>query len=370
MNIKKFVYIFISVLVVFVLYNFIVWNTYTEKLLGGKGSGDLVRMGYISELANPKEKKETLPIKHLEASEYDGSQVDMITIGDSFSNGGGGGLNPYFQDYIATATGFKVLNLSNYQEKTRSFVETVYLLGNNGFLEQKKVKYILLESVQRKVTQRFVTQVDKEINDKIENINKFYKFNTHNDLTRKKIDKKNVNNVPVTPFINNGNVKFVLYNILYNFSDNGYISQVYKTKISKNLFSIGDSDLIFYKNDLARIDQSNIKNFEIINKNLNELAQYLEKKSIKLIFMPAVNKFDLYSSYIVNNKYPHDKFFELFETMKKEYIFINTKKILAENLHTGEKDVFHVDDTHWSYKASKAVTSEIVKLINQKDIKN
>ncbi len=36
MSIKKFVYIFISVLVVFVLYNFIVWNLYTEKLLGEK----------------------------------------------------------------------------------------------------------------------------------------------------------------------------------------------------------------------------------------------------------------------------------------------------------------------------------------------
>ncbi len=327
-------------------------------------------MGYISELANPKEKKETLPIKHLEASEYSGSQVDMITIGDSFSNGGGGGLNPYFQDYLATKTGMNILNLSNYQEKTRSYIETVYLLGNNGFLEQKGVKYILLESVQRKVTQRFVTQVNKEINDKIENINKFYKFNTHNVLSSKRVETKNVNYVPITPFINNGNVKFVLYNILYNFSDNGYLSQVYKTKISKNLFSLGDRDLIFYKNDLARINQSNIKNFEIINKNLNELAQYLEKKGIKLIFMPAVNKFDLYSSYIVNNKYPHDKFFELFETMKKEYIFVNAKEVLSKKLEAGVKDVFHVDDTHWSYKASDAITDKIVNLINKKEYKN
>lgn len=375
MSIKKFVYIFVFVLLLFVIYNFAIWNLYTEKLLSNKdfkSSGDLVRMGYISELASPKKIENTLPQKHIDAKSYDGTKIDMITIGDSFSNGGGGGLNAYYQDYLATATNMKILNLSNYQEKTRSYIETVYLLGNSKFLEQKSVKYIILESTQRKVIQRFVTQIYQEINDSSENIASFYKFNTQNNSKTldASLDKNNVNYIPTTPFINNGNFKFVLYNLFYNFSDNAYISDVYRTKISKNLFSTGEKDLLFYKHDLNSIDLSTNENITMINKNLNELAEYLVKKNIKLIFMPAVAKYDLYSNYIINNKYPQDNFFDIFETMEKNYIFIDTKKILSQQLEAGEKDIFHVDDTHWSYKASQAVTQEIVKLINKKDTRN
>ena len=38
--------------------------------------------------------------------------------------------------------------------------------------------------------------------------------------------------------------------------------------------------------------------------------------------------------------------------LQKDYIFINSKKILSEYLEKDEKDIFYVDDTHWSYKAS------------------
>lgn len=120
MNVKKFVYIFSSVLFLFLSYNIIVWNFYTQKILTGSRdfvSGDLARMGYISELAVKKKTENTLPKKHIESKFYDGSKVDMITIGDSFSNGGGGGLNAHYQDYISTIANIEVLNLPNYQEK-------------------------------------------------------------------------------------------------------------------------------------------------------------------------------------------------------------------------------------------------------------
>ena len=85
--------------------------------------------------------------------------------------------------------------------------------------------------------------------------------------------------------------------------------------------------------------------------------------------MPAVSKYDLYSKYIVNNPYPKDHFFDIFTPMNKEYIFIDTKEILAKKLEKSEKDIFHIDDTHWSYKASDAVTDEIIQLLNIKDKK-
>ena len=94
------------------------------------------------------------------------------------------------------------------------------------------------------------------------------------------------------------------------------------------------------------------------------MAQKLKEKNIQLIFMPAVNKYDLYSSFIVNNKYPMDQFFDRIRTLQKDYIFIDTKDILLKQLDKGEKDIYYIDDTHWSYKSSDVVTDDIISKLN------
>jgi hypothetical protein len=99
-------------------------------------------------------------------------------------------------------------------------------------------------------------------------------------------------------------------------------------------------------------------NIELLNENFNVLARDLSQKGIKLIFMPAVDKYNLYRPYIVSNIYKESIFFEYLETLPKEYIFINTKKILSKELENGEKDIFFADDTHWSYKASEKIVSD------------
>ncbi len=370
MSKKKFSLIFISIIALFVAYNFIVWNLYTKKILtttDGLYSGDLVRMGYISGLAKPKKTRVELPKKHLEAKDYYGQKIDMITIGDSFSNGGGGGLNPFYQDYIATNLDFKVLNLQNYQEKTRSYIETAYLLANSGFLKKAGVKYILIESIQRKVVQRFVQNINPNLNETLPNLYKTYKFKKNKPIKNKNTDKKNKTiALPQTQFINNGNIKLVTYNILYNFSDHAFISTVYKAKLTKDLFSVGNKDLLFYKSDLSRIHMNNKKNIEVLNNNLNNLAVFLKKIGIDLIFMPASNKFDLYYNYIANNKYPKDPFFDYLRPLKKEYIFLDTKKILSPLLKKGVKEVYHVDDTHWSSIASSEVIGTLTNILENK----
>lgn len=372
MSLKKFVTIFVVVITLFVLYNFTVWNLYTKKILSGdlSGAGDMARMGYLTEFADNKESKNTLPLKVIEAYDYNGSEIDMITMGDSFSQGGGGGLNNHYQDHISTKTKWKVLNLGNFQDKTRSYIETAYLLGNSGFLEKSGVKYILIESVQRKVVQRFISNFNPDITESIENINQFYNFtfsrSSENEIKdiKKTID---VNYKPATPFINNGNLKVVLYSFLYNFSNNAYISNVHKVKLTEELFTLGDRDLLFYHNDLTRIDWNSRKNLSVVNDNLNILAKYLKKLDIKLVFMPAVNKYDLYSSFIKNNPYTIDQFFPNFRDLKKEYIFIDTKGILLEKLKKGVKDIFYIDDSHWSGIASNLVSEEIIHQIKKEE---
>lgn len=358
MNTKRFSIIFLTVVFSFIIYNFVVWNLFTKKLLTNNNDmiiGDLVRMGYISDLSYPRKIENNLPIEHIESYNYKNEDIDMITIGDSFSNGGGKGLNSYYQDYISSWINFRVLNLSNYQKETRSYIETAYLLANNGFLKESKVKYLLIESVERKSVERFSRSINSEIIDSQENMANFYKFNTN-------IEKDNTN-LPEISFLNNGNFKILLYNLLYPFSNNAFISKVHRIKIDRDLFSVGEKELLIYKNSLSIIDRNTIKNLTIMNDNMNNLSKLLKSQGVTLIYMPVVNKYDLYHQFIIDKKYTKDPFFDIYKNLKKDYIYIDTKKILLEKILEGKKDIYYIDDTHWTNKASEIIVLKLKKLL-------
>ncbi len=161
-------------------------------------------------------------------------------------------------------------------------------------------------------------------------------------------------------FINQGNLDCLLYNFLRIFSPNGYFLRTYLVDLSESLFSVeNDKKLLFYHHDIAKIANSNDMTISALNKNLNTLAEILKKKNIRLYFMPAVDKYDLYSDYIVNNRYPKSIFFEKLRLLPKKYTFIDSKRILAREVSKGEKDIFYADDTHWSWKASKRIFEEV-----------
>lgn len=361
MSFKKFSYIFVSIIFIFILFNLIIWNFYTKKLLvSEKGivTGDLARIGYHEDIAFKRQIVDTLPLLHFMSNEYNYQKIDMLTLGDSFSNGGGKGLNSYYQDFIATNLNLKILNLTNYEKKTRSDIETVYLLGNSGFLEKSGIKYIIIESVVKKIVQRFSKNEKKSLKDTLENIASFYHFNKSNQKNR---DRTRNGYLPPISFINNGNIKFLAYNFLYNFSEKGFISKVHRVKTDKNYFTTGNNDLLFNKNSIRSIRNNTLINLKLMNNNFNELSDYLTDRGIKLIFMPVVNKYDLYSDYIVDNKNPKDKFFDIFESLEKRYMYINTKEIFTKKLLEGQKDIFYIDDTHWTDIASQIVVEDLRK---------
>lgn len=356
MNEKKFVFYFFYTLLIFVLFNIIVWNLFTKEILSRKDnmiSGDLSRMGYFPELTHSRENKTNCAKRHLESLDYNGEHIDMITIGDSFSYGGAGGLNRYYQDYIATKYGLKILNLSKYTS-AKNDIETVILLANSGFLRKAKPRYILIESTQRKVVQRFSVPVNYDINVSYEEMKKNYKFGSANKNNTEAVS------FPETHFINNGNFKFVCYRLLYNFSERAFISDVHHAQLNKKMFSVGNGkQLLFYDKDISSIKHNTRDNLVSVNENLNRLSEFLEKQGIKLIFMPAVSKYDLYQPYIISNQNADDPFFQEYRKLKKKYLFIDTKEILSKELQKGEKDIFYCDDTHWSYKASMAIAREL-----------
>jgi hypothetical protein len=130
--------------------------------------------------------------------------------------------------------------------------------------------------------------------------------------------------------------------------------------LRESLFSVkNDRKLLFYDHDIAKIANSNDRTISSLNGNLNTLAEILKSKNMQLYFMPVVDKYDLYADYIVDNRYPKSIFFEKLRTLPKKYTLIDTKKILAQEVSKGEKDIFYADDTHWSWKASKKIFEEV-----------
>jgi hypothetical protein len=89
---RSFFIILATYFAAFILVNLLIWKGWTEVLLSSRyEGGDLARLGYVSGLKKVRTTYNDLPEQHQEMKDYGGGKVDMITIGDSFSIGGGEG---------------------------------------------------------------------------------------------------------------------------------------------------------------------------------------------------------------------------------------------------------------------------------------
>lgn len=342
---KRYLYIFILLLALFIGFHSIVWNFFVKDVFVLKENvniGDLGRMSYILKSLEPRKNEQNLPLKHIEYN--DNEEVDILTIGDSFSNGAVGGPNKYYQDYIATTKNLKVMNI---QPSNKGFIETVLILNDSGILNKLNPKVIILESVERIAIERYSKIIDWNIGLKDSSTSFLYKKYSHSTI-------------PKPSFINNLNYNALLYKLLYKYDDNAFFSNVYTSTLTKDLFSSENKNkLLFYLDDLKYITKTNVESISLLNDNLNKLQQMLNEKSIQLYFMPAVDKYDLYSKYIENNNYLRSSFFELLREKNKLYKFIDTKLILENMINNNEIDVYYSDDTHWSNKASEEIVKNI-----------
>lgn len=350
MNYKKFTVCALSAILFFVALNFAIWKCYTEVLLTKKyDGGDLARMSYALGSKQKRKMVSDLPLRHITLKEYDGRKVDVLTIGDSFSMGGGEGRNSFYQDYIATINNCSVLNVYPYptNDKVAGFapISTLAVLMNSGYLDSIKPRYILIESVVRYCLPRFARRLDLSAADSPERIHRYYAETTYR-----------LDYLPKVGFINDANFKFFYYNLMYRYSDNAYRSKIYRRKLSKSLFSArNDDELLIFFEELDTLPYINNQMVSAVNDTFNRLAEILEKKGIKLYFMPIVDKYDLYREFIVDNPYQENRFFDELRKLPKRYTLIDTKEILLPLVRAGEKDVFFADDSHWTWKASKKV---------------
>ncbi len=337
-------------LVLFIGANGLIWKLFTEDLLTFNEyyNGGLDRAGYIIGSKHYRKPESTLPRKHIENSEYHGQHVDVVTVGDSFSNAKDNGRDPLYQDWIASLYNLDVLNIQYLPQAGSNELLTIALLLNSGYLDKIKPRYIIAQTVERRVVPLYFKKLDFTITMPIHDIEDYFRSATY------------ISNPPKTGFVNTGNLKFILYNLLYRFSDHAFISDVYVRDLNAPFFSVkNERRLLFYHHDIEYIPLATERHLRTLNDNFNVLAGLLRKKGITLYFMPAPDKYNMYSGYIVNNPYPKSVFFETMRRFPKRYVFVDTKAILAREIKKGEKDIYYADDTHWSWKASKRIAESM-----------
>ncbi len=340
MSYKRFVISTAIAFGIYISFHLITYTLLTKKIFGlnkKESVGDLARLSYRPNFTNKRTLQYTLPRSHLYNQTYTNQPLDLVTIGDSFSYGGGYGLNSFYQDYLASYYKINVLNIGT--KNISEYIEAVVSLHNTGWLKKHKTKYLLLESVVRLAYGRFAREIDWSRTDPVI-IRQKTKYPYHQDVS----------------IIGTANYKIFYYFIKDHFFHSTYNNGIYKFDLSKPLFTYPSNQILIYHSDISQSHLYTSKSIQKINHNLNKLAEILKKDGTQLIFMPVVDKYDLYYPYIKNNPYTQNPFFDLFRPLKKDYIFIDTKKILRPYLKKGIKDIWYVDDTHWNYKASKAIT--------------
>jgi len=307
--------------------------------------GDLGRLSYKTDSLQLRKEVTEHHHNFFEYADWDGKPIDLLTIGDSYSNGGGG---QYYQDLLASSQDLRILNIQQLPQTT-SYLETVVVLANSGLLSSINPTSILVESVERETMNRFThlldTTLTEDYNTTLRSLQELHYF---------------VQKQQRVLFINTANYKALLYKLLYRYDDNAYDSQVYISPLKKKFFSSEDAySLLFFYKDLSYLTTSTSAKIQQLNQNFNDLASLLQKHNITLYFMPAVDKSNLYAPYLKKSTYPQSKLFEELSLLPKHYTMVNSKAILTKALHQGTKDIFYADDTHWTPEASKRIFTEV-----------
>lgn len=320
--------------------------------------GDLARMGYFYTNVSPSSsinQRFNLPQLYTLLSEInlDSPQIktDVMTIGDSFSEQGALGYKNFLADL-----GVSVVHVDR-EISGGNPIQTLVSLINSGLFDKLKPKYVVLQSIERDFNSRtggidFNAQIPTN----------FYKpQHSSSDTVAAHNPAKNLQ------FFSDATLKMPLNNFLYLFIAKPPTSNTYKVKtIDSGLFSNNPDHLLFYKNDLRKLDAKNDSSRTINSiKVLNQVNELLASKNIGLIVLVSPDKYDVYYPYIENkDSYREPTFFATYENAEKKYHNIDSYSILSSKLKE-EKDVYYYDDTHWSPKGAQIIAQEIYDVMTQ-----
>jgi hypothetical protein len=251
----------------------------------------------------------------------------IITIGDSFSQLDKKG----YQNYFAHLFNFEVVNIKRNDMNTP--VQDAISFLNSGIIDSTTCHIVVIESVDRAVFER-LTNPD---------FSQTFTYFTPTEIKKKKHPYE-FDLFQLTSFIR----------LMF-----GYENPISQYDLDDNYFthSWGNTAYCYVYELLsfANISQNDIK---LAKENLIKLNEMFDKKGIKMIFLIAADKYDVYRPFMQDKTLPIDTSTDDFDRIPNVCV-INTKSILQDMIHNGEKDVYEINDSHWSYKASEAVAKKL-----------
>ena len=260
----------------------------------------------------------------------------IITCGDSFSQLGLYG----YQNYMSLK-GFNVFNYFPYGPLRWNSIQTAYDLMNLGYVDSTNINVLIIESVERSLYSR-LSKMDF----------------THTLLVEGDEEKPSRSNRNI---LSEAKIYFD-FQVGLKRNEN----PVKQLSLNKQLFSgTHGNTLYFYQNDVMENGFSiPTDSYHQILSNIDSLFNKAISKGIQLYILICPDKYDLYQDYIVNNPYPRKSINEDFRRIvgNREDIIIG-KELLLPYVKNGEKDMYYLDDTHWSYKSSKIIADSLTNII-------
>ena len=263
--------------------------------------------------------------------------AEIVVLGDSFTKKN---VNSYM-NYLGYALGVKICHLYIDDNKINPCAAANILIDNDLL---PNCKVLVLESVERHAIWRlrdcfnggnlvFVEKSDDSPNKF--NLSKYLSLNNISSLIKLSL---NIDN-PV------GKMQL----------DGDYFTNKYSDKLYFYTSNTdGGGDLWYSKYDEA--------SFAKAKSNLLKLREKAIEKGVNFYFVMPSDKFDMYYDKIVDNPYPANPTFDYFSDIDNSW-YVAGKQILTPPLEDGVKDIYLVNDTHWSRIGAEIIGRNLARLI-------
>lgn len=310
-------------------------------------TGDLGNLALIpfwkeyGQMIREHEIKDTLFIKVNKTEDLRDIHVNVLTVGDSFSQQEHAG----YQNYMP-GEGLTVANCK--RSLYDNPIQYAYNIMDWGVVDSTNIDAMVVEVGERD----FAIRIDNFGVDKVE------------------VPE------PEKPATGNGEEhnpnKWSLLRardfVMYRFAGR---SPVYVVDLKQDFFGSPEPrKLYFYCADILNGMTIEASLRPKVKEVFDLLTAKAQERGFKLILMLPVDKYDLYQDYIVDNPYDHPKRIneDVQELLGDIPEVMLSKYYLKPLIDKGEKDIFLFDNSHWSYKASEVVGKELsrrVKLLTE-----
>ena len=318
-------------------------TAYLNLYIRPQATGDLGRLAFVvvgedyGQRIEQIEMKEKLFSNVRETEDLRNIHVNVLTIGDSFSQQGHAG----YQNYMSQE-GLTVANTR--RGLYDSPIQYAWNLLDAGVVDSTNIDVMVVEVGERDLALR----IDNFSTDKVE-VGEPYSPDDGGE--------ENIYDIRQWSLLRTRDF------LMYRYAGR---NPVYDVELDRDFFDSRDPRrLYFYCADVLNGMTIEASVRPKIKEVFDLLTTKAHERGFALILMVPVDKYDLYQDYIVNNPYDHPKRIneEVRELLGDRPEVMLCKFTLQPLLENGEKDVFLFDNSHWSYKGSQAVGIELSRRV-------